>query len=43
MAHGLARWARVVLLVKDGLQDKEIAIRTGANADTAGIWRRRFA
>ncbi len=42
-AHGLARRARIVLLAADGLQNKEIAIRTGANADTVGIWRRRFA
>ena len=42
-AQGLARRARIVLLAAEGLENKTIAVKLGAAADTVGIWRRRFA
>ena len=42
-AQGLARRARIVLAAADGLENKAIAERVGADANTVGKWRRRFA
>ena len=42
-AQGLARRARIVLAVADGLENKAIVERVGADANTVGKWRRRFA
>jgi len=42
-AHGLARRAQIVLLSAEGVQNKDIAARLGADPETVGIWRRRFA
>lgn len=42
-SQGLARRAQIVLLAAEGLQNKEIVQRLKINADTVGIWRRRFA
>ena len=43
IAQGLARRAEIVLLAADGLQNKEIVVRLGKDANTVGKWRRRFA
>ncbi len=42
-AQGLARRARIVLLAAKGLENKTIAARLGADPNTVGKWRRRFA
>ena len=42
-AQGLARRARIVLAAADGLENKAIVDRVGADANTVGKWRRRFA
>ena len=42
-AQGLARRVQIVLLSAAGLQNKDIAARLNADAETVGIWRRRFA
>ncbi len=42
-AQGLARRARIVLLAAEGLENKAISIRLGADPNTVGKWRRRFA
>jgi uncharacterized protein YjcR len=42
-AQGLARRARIVLAAADGLENKAIVEKLGANANTVGKWRRRFA
>ena len=41
--QGLARRARIVLAAAEGLENKEIAVRLEASADTVGKWRRRYA
>ena len=43
MSQGLARRARIVLAAAEGLENKEIAVRLEASADTVGKWRRRYA
>ena len=42
-AKGLARRARIVLAASEGLENKTIVERLGADANTVGKWRRRFA
>jgi transposase len=42
-AQGLARRAKIVLLAAEGLENKEISRRLGADQGTVGTWRRRFA
>ena len=42
-AQGLARRARIVLAAADGLENKAIVERVGADVNTVGKWRRRFA
>ncbi len=42
-AQGLARRARIVLAAAEGLENKAIVGRLGADANTVGKWRRRFA
>ena len=42
-SQGLARRARIVLAASEGLENKEIAVRLEASADTVGKWRRRYA
>jgi transposase len=42
-AQGLATRARIVLAAADGLENKAIVARVGADKDTVGTWRRRFA
>ncbi len=42
-AQGLARRARIVLAAAEGLENKAIVARLGADANTVGKWRRRFA
>ncbi len=42
-AQGLARRARIVLAAADGLENKAIVETVGADANTVGKWRRRFA
>ena len=42
-AQGLARRARIVLAAADGLENKAIVERVGADANTVDKWRRRFA
>jgi transposase len=42
-AQGLARRARIVLAAAEGLENKVIARRIGADVNTVGKWRRRFA
>ena len=42
-AQGLARRARIVLAAADGLENKAIMEQVGADANTVGKWRRRFA
>ena len=41
-SQGLARRARIVLAAAEGLENKEIAVRLEASADTVGKWRRRY-
>ena len=41
--QGLARRARIVLAAADGLENKAIVEQVGADANTVGKWRRRFA
>ena len=41
-AQGLARRARIVLLAAEGLENKVISIRLGADPNTVGKWRRLF-
>lgn len=41
-AQGLARRAKIVLLVAEGLESKDISARLGADQNTVGKWRRRF-
>ena len=35
--------AAIVLAAAEGLENKEIAVRLEASADTVGKWRRRYA
>ena len=42
-AQGLARRARIVLAAAEGLENKAIAERLGADVNTVGKWRRRYA
>lgn len=42
-AQGLARRARIVLAAADGTENKVIARAVGADENTVGKWRRRFA
>ena len=42
-AQGLARRARIVLAAAEGLDNKMIVARLGADANTVGKWRRRFS
>jgi transposase len=42
-AQGLARRARIVLLAAAGWQNKAIAAELGADPNTVGKWRQRFA
>lgn len=42
-AQGLARRARIVLAAAEGLENKAIGERLGAELNTVGKWRRRFA
>ncbi len=42
-AQGLARRARIVLAAADGLENESIVETVGADANTVGKWRRRFA
>lgn len=42
-AQGLARRARIVLAAADGRENKAIARSLGADVNTVGKWRRRFA
>jgi transposase len=42
-AQGLARRARIVLAAADGLENRVIAAKVGADVNTVGKWRRRFA
>ena len=42
-SQGFARRARIVLAAAEGLENKEIAVRLEASADTVGKWRRRYA
>ena len=42
-AQGLARRARIILAAAQGLENKAIVERFGADANTVGKWRRRFA
>ena len=37
-SQGLARRARIVLAAAEGLENKEIAVRLEASADTVGKW-----
>lgn len=41
--QGLARRARIVLAAAEGLENKAIVKVAGADANTVGKWRRRFA
>ena len=41
-AQGLAQRARIVLLVAEGAENKDISARLGAAPNTVGKWRRRF-
>jgi transposase len=42
-AQGLARRARIVLMAAEGRRNKAIAAELGADPNTVGKWRRRFA
>ena len=42
-AQGLARRTRIILTAAQGLENKTIVERLGADANTVGKWRRRFA
>jgi transposase len=42
-AQGLARRARIVLAAAEGTENKAIAQSLGADENTVGKWRRRFA
>src|SRR5690349_11682459 len=42
-AQGLAKRARIVLAAATGMENKAIARSLGADANTVGKWRRRFA
>lgn len=42
-AQGLARRVRIVLAAAEGLENRTIAEQVGADANTTGKWRRRFA
>lgn len=42
-AQGLARRAGIVLAAAEGLENKAIAERLGADVNTVGKWRRRYA
>jgi transposase len=41
--QALARRARIVLAAAEGLENKTICTVVGADANTVGKWRRRFA
>ena len=41
--QALARRARIVLAAAEGRENKEICVLIGAQANTVGKWRRRFA
>jgi transposase len=41
--QALARRARIVLAAAAGMENKAICIEVGADANTVGKWRRRFA
>jgi len=42
-AQGLARRARIVLAAAEGMENQVIARTVGADENTVGKWRRRFA
>ena len=42
-AQDLSRWARIVLAAAQGLENRTIVERLGADVNTVGKWRRRFA
>lgn len=42
-AQGLARRARIVVAAAEGLENKTIGQRLGAELNTVSKWRRRFA
>ncbi len=42
-AQAMARWARIILAASAGLENKAICVEVGADANTVGKWRRRFA
>ena len=41
--QAMARRARIVLAAAAGLENKDICVEVGADANTVGKWRRRFA
>ncbi len=41
--QAIARRARIVLAAAAGLENKQICVEVGADANTVGKWRRRFA
>jgi transposase len=41
--QAMARRARIVLAAAAGLENREICVEVGADANTVGKWRRRFA
>ncbi len=41
--QAMARRARIVLAAAAGLENKAICVEVGADANTVGKWRRRFA
>jgi len=41
--QSMARQARIVLAAAAGLENKAVCAEVGADANTAGKWRRRFA
>ena len=41
--QAMARQARIVLAAATGLENKAICVDVGADANTVGKWRRRFA
>jgi transposase len=41
--QAMARRARIVLAAASGMENKAICVEVGADANTVGKWRRRFA
>jgi len=41
--QAVARWARIVLAASSGMENKAICAEVGADVNTVGKWRRRFA